>query len=139
MSKDKLNRYERAFRYIRNMAQPHCEDYTDFCLRTDVLVEAIRKAEKYDELQKLLTEYNVTDENIRQILLGGNQVKELIDKATPKKIKKPTSPEDFGYYSCPVCDGCNYNPLDDTTWKLSKANYCPDCGQKLDWSDAKDE
>lgn len=68
-----------------------------------------------------------------------DEIYRLRDKATPKKIKKPTSPEDFGYYSCPVCDGCHYNPLDDTTWKLSKANYCPDCGQKLDWSDDDDE
>ena len=45
----KLHRYDRAFRYVRNIAQPHCESYTQFCLRTDVLVEAINKAKKYDE------------------------------------------------------------------------------------------
>lgn len=66
-------------------------------------------------------------------------LQELVDKATPKKIKKPMSVEDMGYYSCPVCDGCHYNPLDDMSWRLSKANYCPECGQKLDWSDVNDE
>lgn len=48
----RLHRYDRAFRYVRNLAQQHCESYTQFCLRTDVLVEAISKAKKYDELIK---------------------------------------------------------------------------------------
>ena len=129
MSKDKLNRYERAFRYVRNIAQPHCEDYTDFCLRTDVLVEAIQKAEKYDELQKLLTEYNVTDENIRQILLGGNQVKELVDKATPQTVipkwKEGYDPELYSPYAL-YCPRCNRKLRLDQFYK-----WCPDCNQKL--------
>ena len=45
----RLHRYDRAYRYVRNIAQPHCESYTQFCLRTDVLIEAINKAKKYDD------------------------------------------------------------------------------------------
>ncbi len=61
MSKDKLNRYERAFRYVRDIAQQHCESYTQFCLRTDVLVEAIKKAAKYDELNKIYHKYETME------------------------------------------------------------------------------
>ena len=63
-------------------------------------------------------------------------LQELVDKATPKKVNEP---DEWGYYGCPVCDGCQYNPLSDTTWALRKAKYCPDCGQALDWSDIEDE
>lgn len=51
---------------------------------------------------------------------------ELVDKKTPKKvIKKNDAPyNDFRY--CP--NGCDK--------VLSKNNnYCPKCGQKLDWSE----
>ena len=52
MEKKKLDRYERAYRYVRNMAQQNCVEYTELCLRTDVIVEAIRKAQKYDKLKE---------------------------------------------------------------------------------------
>lgn len=81
-------------------------------------------------LKELLKEYNVNETNIRQILLGGNQAKELLDKATPKKpitkvAKGSYDPVYFHY--CPVCKFSSV--------EKDYANFCPNCGQKLDWSD----
>lgn len=43
-----------------------------------------------------------------------------MQKATPKK------PIDYCMFSaCPVCENVEINDC----------NYCPDCGQRLDWSD----
>ena len=63
-------------------------------------------------------------------------LQELVDKETPKKTKVSTAIEydqieedwyEKYYYYCPNCDNL-----------VDKPNYCPHCGQKLDWSE-KDE
>lgn len=96
----------------------------------NVFKEAADKANKYDNLKQILDEYNVTDNNIREILLGGNQAKELLDKATSKKpitkvAKGSYDPVYFHY--CPVC---NFFSVE-----KDYANFCPNCSQKLDWSE----
>lgn len=63
-------------------------------------------------------------------------LKELVDKATPKKVKNMNDQlnfktGDFEYRSgeCPVCgkeNGCN---------EFNENEYCRGCGQKLDWSE----
>ncbi|WP_050636165.1 hypothetical protein [Candidatus Stoquefichus sp. SB1] len=51
-------------------------------------------------------------------------LQELVDKATPKKPTKI-------YKRCPNCDHkVSWNYYADR-----KLNYCPECGQRLDWSD----
>lgn len=54
-----------------------------------------------------------------------NILKELVDKATPKKFNHITE----GSVYCPNCD----KMLDKMYSRHYK--YCPECGQKLDWGD----
>lgn len=59
-------------------------------------------------------------------------LQELVDKATPKKIRYENAPKpSMAYmYSCPNCGrmlGVNCKP--------TYINYCDECGIKLDWSD----
>lgn len=60
-------------------------------------------------------------------------LKELVDKATPKKpIINHICNEiegDIDYGVCPICE----RPLG------YAFNYCEDCGQALDWSDEDDK
>ena len=49
-----------------------------------------------------------------------NLLKELVDKATPKK---PYYPELYPSASCPVCKS-----------NLGDNNFCRECGQAIDWS-----
>lgn len=57
--------------------------------------------------------------------------RQLVDRATSKKVKYDKSPHGNGYmYSCPVCGrmfGVNCKP--------SYMNFCDDCGQAIDWSE----
>jgi hypothetical protein len=58
-----------------------------------------------------------------------NSLKELVDKATPMKpiikvVKGSYDPVYFRY--CPVC---NFSSVE-----KDYANFCPGCGQKLDWN-----
>lgn len=50
---------------------------------------------------------------------------ECIEKQTPKKPIINLWDE---WCECPVCDGI-------VTIEETKLNYCPDCGQAIDWSD----
>lgn len=65
--------------------------------------------------QKLFSEYE-------------NKMKELSEKATPKKPTEADASEENSYcaWLCPTCGRTHINnyPL----------NYCSDCGQKIDWS-----
>lgn len=62
-------------------------------------------------------------------------LQELVDKATPKKVRYENAPKpSMAYvYSCPNCGrmlGVNCKP--------TYINYCDECGIKLDWSDEND-
>ena len=50
--------------------------------------------------------------------------KELVDKATPKKVEEPLRLEQGLCGECPHC-----------TAFVQNSNYCGHCGQKLDWSE----
>jgi uncharacterized paraquat-inducible protein A len=52
-------------------------------------------------------------------------VGELVERATPKKVKRHKS---MHIMNCPNCN--NYI-------ELSSTKFCDDCGQKLDWSEEK--
>lgn len=56
-----------------------------------------------------------------------NDLQELVDKETPMKvIEKLEVPVSYEQYrKCPKCEN-----LVSRMWL-----YCPDCGQKLDWSE----
>lgn len=57
----------------------------------------------------------------------------------PKKVeRKHTVPRHLGhgyYLSCPTC---GFDGLKEIAERC-KADYCPECGQKLDWSHITDE
>lgn len=67
-------------------------------------------------------------------------IQELVDEKTPKKaiykfIKKPYE----HIWSCPKCkEKIRSIIYQDTEEDTGELNYCPECGQRIDWSD-KDE
>lgn len=79
---------------------------------------------------------NIRKSHTHSIVDGGSDYKELsrmIDDAIEKRIKKkplikyPSAACPEMVFKCPVCK-CE---LDD----IAPNNYCPDCGQAIDWSD----
>ena len=50
-------------------------------------------------------------------------VREALEKQIPKKLK------DDGWLYCPICG---------RDVLMDRFDYCPDCGQALDWSDNND-
>lgn len=59
-----------------------------------------------------------------------NVIKELVDKATPKKAIKLKEKE-YGYtHECPVCHQYVGTVFDDG---VEHDDYCCSCGQRLDW------
>lgn len=58
---------------------------------------------------------------------------ELVTKSIPKKINLEGDKTDNWYF----CDRCGEELLSMGSLKLTKNyyNYCPHCGQRLDWSD----
>ena len=55
-------------------------------------------------------------------------LKLAIKRNEPMKVELVKHYVGFGYYKCPKCE---------KTIIEADYNYCPDCGQKLDWSDDK--
>lgn len=59
------------------------------------------------------------------------ECREAREKQTPKEVRYIGMNQSIGTKigSCPMCDG---RPL-----RKCDFEYCPDCGQKLDWSEEK--
>ena len=55
-------------------------------------------------------------------------LKELVDKATPKKAKPMYPPLVSTPYRCPCCGTLVRS-------EIEKFNYCHNCGQAIDWSE----
>lgn len=94
---------------------------------------------KYQEALEILCTYadgnpSSSGEFVGKMLQEANDtLQELVEKATPKKAKVQTlyveyqEPETF--VVCPICEEeFYYNDCE-------KINYCPNCGQALDWSE----
>ena len=98
---------------------------------------------KYQEAYlKLLSTFNgmqlgINNHNTLEITQSFNIIKELVDKEIPKKPKI-----DRLYYNCHngecdkafiyYCPVCNIGSVEDM-------NYCPECGQALDWSEVHEK
>ena len=89
-----------------------------------------------DEFAKIL----IVDDNpkyLKDFYYGEYcELQELVERATPKKVKKVAKEEymETGYkHCCPSCGnmvGTITNDLD-----IEHDDYCPSCGQAIDWSD----
>lgn len=58
-----------------------------------------------------------------------NKLYELIERDTPMKPTQDNS-HVFRQYNCKVCNSRLDIP------QLKEVNFCPKCGQRLDWSDS---
>ena len=91
----------------------------------DVAIQALEEVQQYRAIG--------TPEECRAAVEKQKEIK-------PKELKNiyPS-----GQYECPVCGYCvgkhkyfKSTPLGETLANCKmEFNYCPDCGQKLDWSD----
>lgn len=112
-----MNKYQEAFERVTNWFHA----YKD---KDGVLVQEQHITDNYKEKKEI--------------------IRELVDKATPRKVIITTEyyPNDmWRYVECPHCGdkllGC-YDNLDNELCNIYEMNYCPNCGQKLDWRDDND-
>lgn len=61
-------------------------------------------------------------------------LQELVDKATPKKLKNKTDKDGRLLWVCPTC-GEVYMKFWNDVETISCRKHCDNCGQKLDWGD----
>lgn len=101
--------------------------------------EALLKAiNTFNDIQ-LGFEYSAKEFTICTTIL-----KELVDKETPKKPIEKIISDAYDYdeqstfknkiIQCPNCEFELYNEYECIDYTF---NYCPNCGQKIDWSDEK--
>ena len=63
-------------------------------------------------------------------------VEQALKRNEPMKVDLTT--ESDWFYNCPNCKGYIYNCPNCKGYNvMERSSYCPDCGQKLDWSDEK--
>ena len=64
------------------------------------------------------------------------KLKELVERATPKKVIPHKMKKNYykePHATCPNCMDCN---VPRNTVEIGiKVNFCPNCGQALDWSE----
>ena len=87
---------------------------------------------KYQEaLDFLCDNSKLTQFNIGQSQWASETLQELVDKATPKKVKRIdevfNGRVDFHQEFCGNCGA--------ELFEFEELKYCQDCGQALDWSE----
>ena len=93
-----------------------------------VLDEGLGKVNTMNKYQKAYQNVQVElPHNSNDIVV----LRELVEKENPKKWDKDYVLEQI---NCPIC-GKYWNIIDNCTETF---RYCPNCGQKLDWSEAND-
>ena len=104
----------------------------------DDRVHCIKCAEEHEQLAEWL-------EELKQYRAIGtpDKCRAAVEKQKEIKPKELKNIYPSGQYECPVCGYCvgkhkyfKSTPLGETLANCKmEFNYCPDCGQKLDWSD----
>lgn len=81
---------------------------------------------KYIEFVRMANE---ALEEIQQYRAIGTveEFKALEEKSVAKKVA-----DDLSFFKCPSCESWEIEEFYETG-SSNKHNYCPDCGQKLDW------
>lgn len=69
-----------------------------------------------------------------KVIVNGVDMIELIERDTPKKVIVVREQQIIGYGKTPYCPNCHnriyYESLNN---RKHVTEYCPKCGQKLDW------
>lgn len=90
---------------------------------------------KYQEaLERVKIDFNDRVENDEVLLVGQidiDNLQEIVDKETPKKVKVIDEPDLHYIYYCPSCGATLM--VDRKKHPKHLFNYCGKCGQKLDW------
>lgn len=104
-------------------------------------IDALEEIQKYknigvssdDELEQDLLLHKSDEVILNEYKAIGTveECREAREKQTPKEVRYIGMNQSIGTKigSCPMCDG---RPL-----RKCDFEYCPDCGQKLDWSEEK--
>ena len=78
--------------------------------------------------------YNSSDKDERELAMAIDQVLpefvKLVERATPMK---PTKRNASSTPQCPSCGSQEVRQEQDGDWDR-RNNYCPDCGQAIDWN-----
>ena len=94
---------------------------------------------KYQKAFDFINSGNVTawgKENYEPFLETKEILKELVNKATPKKPRKETFITGKSAYLCPTCQ---YALSSGKEYVSPTLRYCECCGQALDWSEENEE
>ena len=79
----------------------------------------------------LQIEETVSEYTPLEYSLAKDDLQELVERATPEKVKYNKSKRGDGYmYSCPKC-----GRMFGVNCRAEYINFCNECGQAIDWSE----
>lgn len=95
-----------------------CDGECSGCVIQKIMNEYAKSAQEHDQLAEWL-------EELKQYRTIGTpeECREAVEKQTARKVTTNHSWTHYHFF-CPVCN-----------MEVNDMKYCPNCGQKLDWSD----
>ena len=96
-------------------------------MKTELIKRAIESAQNRNYKLSKDLEHNISDLH-RKKANGQKEVMQVTIEALEKQIPKKVKREQYFYGTIDYCPVCNWLFRD-------RLNYCPNCGQALDWSE----
>lgn len=132
-----LNEFNFIVNYIEKLIEKEEQnmknsiEFEHFKLHSDSTLKSMKKDELISYIHMVYHNWSVTDERAEIVI---EYVEKFQQKQKPKKPKMMRIKKYDGYN----IGICQCGAILDTSM-VEEVNYCPKCGQRIDWSDEDDD
>ena len=107
----------------------------------NLIIKLINKDKAINALIPIMCKYSIEPDVQDEIILCllnikediEEEVKSIFEKATPKKVRRALHIANGYKHCCPICS--SYVGTISKVGRIDEDDYCPTCGQALDWSE----
>lgn len=131
----------------KDMSDKELEDFCKFSEALNLSISSLEEIQQYhsigtvEDITKVAKFFSIDDNSIfddlarlhKYYLIG--TVEECLEARERQRAKKPVYPHLKSFPTCPNCGEVNLQQENEYGNVVANYDFCPDCGQAIDWSE----